>query len=126
MSHHWFGDHRLTFYYRDTQSPDATTMPRTKFAGFEISFPLGPRESGFIGPLSVRGQDQLSLGLETKVGAKDNYITSGYGAVPGLRHGLSDITDQDRTGVEDLWANRYRLRAVMRELESVPALPLRP
>ena len=116
MSHHWFGDHRLTFYYRDTQSPDATAMPRTKFAGFEISFPLGPRESGFIGPLNVRGQDQFSLGLETKVGANDNYITSGYGAVPGLRHGLADITDQDRTGIEDLWANRYRLRAVLRDL----------
>ncbi len=116
MSHHWFGDHRLTFYYRDTQSPDGITMPRTKFAGFEITFPLGPRQSGFIGPLSIRGQDQLALGLETKVGAKDNYVTSGYGAVPGLRHGLNDITDHDRTGIEDLWANRYRLRAVLREL----------
>lgn len=120
MSHHWFGDHRLTFYYRDTQSADGVTMPRTKFAGFELTFPLGPRSAGFIGPLSIRGQDQLALGLETKVGANDNYITPGYGGVPGLRHGLNDITDYDRTGVEDMWANRYRLRAVMRDFEPTP------
>ena len=120
MSHHWFGDHRLTFYYRDTQSPDGITMPRTKFAGFEITFPLGPKSAGFLGPFSFRGQDQQALGLETKVGANDNYITPGYGGVPGLRHGLTDITDSDRTGIEDMWANRYRLRAVMREQQLAP------
>jgi hypothetical protein len=119
MSHHWFGDHRLTFYVRDTQSADHVSMPRTKFAGFEITFPFGPREAGFVGPLSVRGRDQFGLGLETKVGAQDNYITSGYGAVPALRHGLNDITDFDRTGIADLWANRYRIRATMRSRETV-------
>ena len=118
MSHHWFGDHRLTFYYRDTQSTDQISMPRTKFAGFEITFPLGPRQAGFVGPVSVRGRDQMGLSLETKVGAEDNYITPGYGALPSLRHGLNDIRDQDRTGIADLWANRYRMRAVMRQNEA--------
>lgn len=115
MSHHWFGDHRLTFYFRDTQSADQVTLPRTKFAGFEITFPLGPRQASFVGPFSIRGRDQMALSLETKVGAQDNYITPGYGAVPTLRHGINDAMDHDRTGVADLWANRYRMRAILRE-----------
>lgn len=114
MSHHWFGDQRLTLYYKDSQSIDHVTMPRTRFAGVEITFPLGPREAGFIGPLSIRGRDQFALALETKVKETDNYITPGYAVVPKLRHGLNDVRDQDRAGVSDLWANRYRIRAVMR------------
>lgn len=122
MSHHWFGDHRLTFYFRDTQSADQVTLPRTKFAGFEITFPLGPRQAGFVGPFSFRGRDQMGLSLETKVGAEDNYITPGYGAVPTLRHGMNDVMDHDRTGIADLWANRYRIRAVLRTVAAADSL----
>ena len=64
--------------------------------------------------MSLRGRDRWRTGLETKVGANDNYLTAGYGVVPQLRHGLTtDVTDFDRMGQADVWADRARLRYAM-------------
>lgn len=116
MSDHWFGDHRLTFYVRETAGSDSVMMPKTRFAGFEITVPLGPKQSHMIGPVSVRGRDHLPIGLSTKIGGKDNAITHGYGLVPMLRHGLNDIMDHDRVNGADLLTQQHRIRAVMREV----------
>jgi len=116
MSHHWFGDHRLTFYVRETATSDGITMPQTRFAGFEFTIPLGPKQSWILGPLSIRGRDQLPIGLSTKIGGKDNTITSGYGLVPMLRHGLNDILDHDRVAGADFATQYQQIRAVMREV----------
>lgn len=113
MSDHWFGEHRLTFYVRETA---ATHLPKTRFAGFELTVPLGPKRSHFVGPVSVRGRDHFPVGLSTKIGAKDNYITPGYGLVPMLRHGLNDILDQDRAGLADLQTQQHRIRSVLQSL----------
>jgi hypothetical protein len=115
MSHHWFGDHRLTFYVRETATSDGITMPQTRFAGFEFTIPLGPKQSQILGPVSIRGRDQFPIGLSTKIG-KDNIITSGYGLVPMLRHGLNDIMDHDRVGGADFATQQHQIRAVMREV----------
>lgn len=110
---HWFDDYRLSVYYKQSQSLGGERMPLTKFAGFSISIPLGVRESANLGPVNFRFKEQWSLGLETKVGAKDNYITGGYGALPVLRHGLNDVSDFDRSGLADFWAQRHRIRSAM-------------
>ena len=55
-------------------------------------------------------------GLETKVGDSDNYIELHYGISPGARYGLfSDVLDHDRADTGSLKANRYRLRAMLRQ-----------
>jgi hypothetical protein len=110
---HWFDDYRLSVYYRQSQSPNGVRMPLTKFAGFSLSIPLGGSESAKLGPINLRFRDQWPLGLETKVGAKDNYITGGYGTIPTLRHGLNDVSDFDRSGLADFWAQRHRIRSAM-------------
>lgn len=110
---HWFDDYRLSFYYRQSESPGGIRMALTKFAGFSLSIPLGVRESASVGPLNIRFKDQWALGLETKVGAKDNYLTGGYGALPSPRHGMNDVTDFDRSGLADFWAQRHRIRSAM-------------
>ena len=110
---HWFDDYRMSFYFKQSQSPGGERMPLTKFAGFSLSIPLGVRESVNLGPVNLRFKDQWSLGLETKVGAKDNYLTDGYGVLPVLRHGLSDVSDFDRSGLADFWAQRHRIRSAM-------------
>lgn len=115
MSDHWFGDHRLTFYVRETAARDRLTMPKTRFAGFEFTIPLGPKQSQIVGPVSIRGRDQFPIGLATKIG-KDNKITTGYGLVPMLRHGLNDIMDHDRASESDLASQSHRIRAIMREV----------
>ncbi len=114
-SAHLFGDAMFKLFYRQSGREDTGTMPKTSFAGFEVSVPLGPQKALELGPLTVRGRDRWRTGLETKVGATDNYLTPGYGFVPQVRHGLTtDVTDYDRAGLADLWADRDRMRIQMR------------
>lgn len=118
-SHHWFGDNRLTLHYRSTES--GSQMPRTNFAGFQISMPIGSRVATMVGPVSVRGSDQWLYGVQSKVQGSDNAITNGYGVVPAIRHGLiNDTLDNDRSGLTDMLANLYRVRAMLREMADKP------
>lgn len=114
-SAHLFGDAMFKLFYRQSGREDTGSMPKTSFAGFEVSVPLGPQKALELGLLTVRGRDRWRTGLETKVGATDNYLTPGYGFVPQVRHGLTtDVTDYDRAGLADLWADRDRMRIQMR------------
>jgi hypothetical protein len=120
-SHHWFGDNRLTLQYRNTEALQPYALPRTRFAGFELSIPFGPKAATPLGSATVRGRDQWTYGVETKVGGTDNNITSGYGIVSALRHGLmTDTLDNDRAGLADMAANLYRVRAMLREMAQLP------
>ena len=111
-STHWFGQTSFSAFVRQS-GIEGGVMPKLRFAGFEMSFPLGSSSASEVAGLSVRGQDRWSVGLETKVGASDNYITRGYGLMFGPRHGLADITDFDRSSLSDLWAARSALRLAM-------------
>jgi hypothetical protein len=111
-STHWFGQTSFSAFVRQS-GIEGVAMPKLRFAGFEMSFPLGGSSASDVAGLSVRGQDRWSVGLETKVGQSDNYITRGYGLMYGPRHGLADITDFDRSSLSDLWAARSALRLAM-------------
>ena len=111
-STHWFGQTSFSAFVRQS-GIEGVVMPKLRFAGFEMSFPLGSSSASEVAGLSVRGQDRWSVGLETKVGQSDNYITRGYGLMYGPRHGLADITDFDRSSLSDLWAARSTLRLAM-------------
>lgn len=112
---HFFGDNLFKLFLRRSGNTDTANMPQRSFAGFEISFPLGPQRAAALGPVTVRGRDRWRTGLETKVGEADNYLTDGYGFVPQVRHGVTtDGTDYDRAGLADLWADRERLRFALR------------
>jgi hypothetical protein len=112
-SNHWFDDYRLSLYLRQSESPGGYRMPKTRFAGISVTIPFGPSASAQLGPMNLRTKDQWTLGLETKVGENDNYLTGGYGLIPQLRHGMADVRDFDRAGPADLWAQRQRIRAAM-------------
>jgi hypothetical protein len=115
MSHHWFGDYRLSFFIRESKG-NVATMPKTRFAGFEISLPLGPTASTDLGWGTVRGQDRWDWGLSTKIGQSNNALTSGYGEVPMPRHGVwTDVIDHDRSGALDMWGNRAHLRGALQQ-----------
>jgi hypothetical protein len=116
MSSHTFGDNRIRFFYRKTGPGNFQTPNKRAFAGFSITMPIGPKESYSLGPVTIRGRDQYSLGLETKVQEKDNYIEPGYGLYPTIRHGLNtDVGDYDRGDVGSIEANLHRLIASIRE-----------
>lgn len=111
---HWAGDTRFALHYQNTGSSIRTSMPNRKFMGFTASFPMGPKAATPLGPVWLRAQDRWQWGLQSKVGEKDNYLTSGYGEYPRQRHGLwSDVTDHDRNGSADLQAQLPRLRALL-------------
>lgn len=111
---HWAGDTRFALHYQKTGSSNRASMPTRKFMGFTASFPLGPKAATPLGPVWLRAQDRWQWGLQTKVGEKDNYLTSGYGEFPRQRHGLwSDVTDHDRNGSADVQAQLPRLRALL-------------
>ncbi len=120
-SSHRFGDGMVRFFYRTTGPGNEITPNQRSFAGFNFFFPIGPKESVPIGPVTVRGRDRWSVGLETKVGMGDNYIEPGYGLFPAIRHGLlSDIIDFDRADVGSIHANLYRTRLMLSEMAAAP------
>ena len=111
---HWAGDTRFAVQYQKTASPTLSNMPSRAFMGFTVSFPFGPKAGTAVGPVWLRGQDRWNWGLQTKVGEKDNYLTTGYGEFPRQRQGLwSDVIDHDRNGSADLQAQLPRLRALL-------------
>ena len=97
-THHQFGDNSLNFFYRKTASPDGRLMPKTAFAGFQVNFPLGPNRAAKLGPVTLRGRDEFSLGLTSKVQERDNRLTYGYGVLTKPRHGLKDLVGSASTG----------------------------
>lgn len=114
-SHHWFGDYRLSFFIRESKG-NAASMPKRRFAGFEVSLPLGPKASIDTGWGNVRGQDRFAWGVKTKIGESNNIQTFGYGEVPTPRHGVwTDVTNHDRSGPVDMWANRHSVRAALQQ-----------
>lgn len=114
-SHHWFGDYRLSFFVNESKG-NAATMPKRRFAGFQLSVPLGPKGGMNMGWGNVRGQDRMAWGIATKIGEDNNRHTFGYAEVPRPRHGVwSDITNYDRSGPVDMWANRHAMRAALQQ-----------
>lgn len=105
-SSHWFGDYRLNFYVSDSKLNQSGAIAR-KFAGFDISLPFGANTYESNRYATVRGRDRWNWGLQSQIGTGgSNPIVLGYGIVPQPRHGLwSDVTDYDRNGVADLYAN---------------------
>lgn len=117
-SNHWFGDTLLRLYYHSSEGDAGSRVAgQRKFLGLSFSLPLGPAQAYAAGgAVTLRGADRFSVGLETRVGERDNRLTPGYGKIPRVRHGLlSDVTDHDRNGGVDLVASSPRLRAVLNE-----------
>ena len=114
-SHHWFGDYRLSFFIHESKG-NTTSMPKRRFAGFEVSLPLGPKASTNMNWGTVRSQDRFAWGVKTKIGESNNALTTGYGEVPIPRHGVwTDGTNHDRNGPVDMWANRHVIRAALQQ-----------
>lgn len=114
-SYHWFGNNLIQLYYRNTAMREGVDLSSRKFAGFEISFPFGDNLSLRSDVGTLRGRDRFGIGLETMVQNPINLVVGGYGVVARPRHGLaSDVTDFDRLGWADVWANRDMIRQAMK------------
>jgi len=111
-----FDDYGLQFFWRKT-GPSDILPNRNAYMGFSLTLPLGPKQALALGPTTWRLRDRWEVGVETKVGQKDNYIEPFYGAYPGIRHSLdTDVFDFNRNDVPLMEANAYRLRVTAREV----------
>ncbi len=111
-----FDDYGLQFFWRKT-GPSDILPNRNAYMGFSLTLPLGPKEALALGPTTWRLRDRWEVGVETKVGQKDNYIEPFYGAYPGIRHSLdTDVFDFNRNDIPLMEANAYRLRVTAREV----------
>jgi hypothetical protein len=111
-----FADNGVQFFWRKT-GPSNILPNNNAFMGFSITMPLGPKQALEAGPASLRLRDRWEMGVETKVGQKDNYIEPFYGAFPGIRHSLdTDVFDFNRNDIPLAELNAYRIRVTAREV----------
>ena len=111
---YWYGDVELALNFRRTRFNDQA--PWVSFAGFEISMPLSMRHAPGWSNFSVRGADQWSYGLESKVLESDNRITGGFGIEPDTGKGLKRFLNRDRMSDNYFDSQSWRLRDAYREL----------
>ena len=86
------------------------TAPLVSFAGVQISFPFTPRENKGTQYLSIRGTNQWTYTVESKVMEKDNIITYGYGEVPKMGENLQQIFNRDRSSTRYYESMMGRMR----------------
>lgn len=110
----WFGDVAISFYMQQT-SPE-TSLPSRRFAGMNVSLPLGPRQSMMPGRhIQVQSVPRWAHSIQTLVGNSSNDILSGYGARPGTPT-LDSHFNSDRASLLYYEDNIYRIRQVAQQL----------
>lgn len=113
---YWYGDTEIGLYFRRTRKSNES--PLVSFAGIQVSMPLSFRFSRGFENLSIRGGNQWSYTIESKVLDKDNIITSGYGSIPNTGASLVQAFNRDRSGVGYFEAGMWRMKAAYIEMEN--------
>lgn len=104
----WHGDTSLQIYVRRTRMSEAE--PLVSFAGLQISVPLTPRKNAGFSNLSLRGSNQWSYTVETKIFDTNNIITGGYGEVPSVGASMEQVLNRDRNTTNYYESHRGRLK----------------
>ena len=104
----WHGDTSLQIYVRRSRMSEAE--PLVSFAGLQISLPLTPRKNAGFEHLSIRGSNQWSYTVETKVFDTDNRITGGYGEIPSIGASMEQMLNRDRNTTNYYESNRGRIK----------------
>lgn len=104
----WHGDTAISVYMRRSRMSDI--RPLVSFAGLQISLPFTPRVNKSFESLNLRGSNQWSYTIETKILEKDNFIVGGYGEVPKIGESLVQTFNRDRNSTRYYEAGLLRLR----------------
>jgi hypothetical protein len=118
-SSHWLGDVRLDASYQKTTADGASESE--KFVTLAVAIPLTLWRDMSPGYVQVRGIDQYTYGIQTRVGDTHNNLSSGLGANFELQHSLSrQYNNRERLSVLYLEQNEQRLRnAYLRYINEV-------
>jgi hypothetical protein len=104
----WQGDTSISIYLRRTQLGSGT--PPTTFTGLQLSIPITPRSNPGISYLGLQGVSQWSYSPETKILAKENTITPGFGIIPTLGSSLVTTLNRDRSTTQYFRDNSWRIK----------------
>jgi hypothetical protein len=110
----WHGDTSLNIYVRRSRMTEAS--PLVSFAGIQFSIPLTPRQNRGMENVAIRGVNQWTYTLETKVFEKDNRITGGFGEIPKVGDSLTQYFNRDRTSTRYLETSLIRAKSAFNEL----------
>lgn len=110
----WHGDTALNLYVRRSRMTEVS--PLVSFAGIQFSIPLTPRQNRGMENVALKGVNQWTYTLETKVFDKDNRITGGYGEIPKVGDSLMQYLNRDRNSTRYLESGLIRAKSAFNEL----------
>jgi hypothetical protein len=106
---HWLGDVRIDATYQQSTEEDASEAEQ--FVTLGIAVPLTLWRDMSPGYVQLRGIDQFTYAVQTRVGETHNNLGTGLGADIGMQHNLSrQYYNRDRLSVLYLEQNEQRLR----------------
>ncbi|WP_019617213.1 YjbH domain-containing protein [Psychromonas ossibalaenae] len=116
---HWLGDVRLDASFQQSTEEDAAQSEQ--FVTLGLAIPLTLWRDMSPGYVQVRGIDQFTYAVQTRVGEEHNNLGTGLGADIGLQHNLSrQYNNRDRMSVVYFEENSQRLRsAYLRYIKQV-------
>jgi hypothetical protein len=112
----WHGDTALNIYLRRTRM--AESAPLVSFAGLQLSIPITPRVNKGMQHLALRGTNQWTYTLESRVFDRENLLTGGYGEVPRVGDSLIQTFNRDRNSTRYLESSLIRAKSAFNELST--------
>jgi hypothetical protein len=112
----WHGDTALNIYLRRTRM--AESSPLVSFAGLQLSIPITPRVNKGMQHLALRGTNQWTYTLESRVFERENLLTGGYGEVPRMGDTLVQTFNRDRNSTRYLESSLMRAKSAFNELSA--------
>jgi len=112
----WHGDTALNIYLRRTRM--AESAPLVSFAGLQFSIPITPRVNKGVQHLALRGTNQWTYTLESRVFDRENLLTGGYGEVPRIGDSLVQTFNRDRNSTRYLETSLVRAKSAFNELSA--------
>ncbi len=112
----WHGDTALNIYLRRTRMTESA--PLVSFAGLQFSIPITPRVNKGMQHLALRGTNQWTYTIESRVFERENLLTGGYGEVPRIGDNLVQTFNRDRNSTRYLESNLDRAKSAFNELST--------
>ena len=109
----WHGDTALSIYLRRSRMAESTHL--VSFAGLQLSIPFTPRMNKGLEHLALRGTNQWTYTLESRVFDRENLLTAGYGEVPRIGDGLIQTFNRDRNSTRYLENGLDRAKSVLND-----------
>jgi hypothetical protein len=98
----WFGDANIALSYSDAD---------IKKVGIEFSIPLSPRKDMSAGNWQIKGADNWSHGIKTRIGERENFVDFNSAVMQKSSIDLNDtFFNQDRLSSSYIYAHLSRLK----------------